>query len=514
MKNLLNALSNWVRGYANKPIGIWVLVLGALMTLGYAPFYLWPLAVASLAGLWWLIKNAQSRKQVMGATLVWGMGHQSTALYWLPWAFFKDSDGSWLAALGGGIPAVFGLALYGTLAFMIAALAAWHVGRRFNWRAGAVVFVLMWVLIEFVKGLYPMGFPWLPLGAMWAYSVPLMQGAALGGVWLLSLLILTFAMLMHGGRRGVTVASVLLILVWGAGMYRATAGSVAMAVESKMSAPDTIVRVVQPNIQSAHKWDAQLRWKFLQETMNVALAGDPSKTLPQTVIMPETAVAFYLDREEDVRRALTDMIAQRMPQGSGLVTGTVHSETNTEGGTDYYNSIAVMDTRGVLRSRYDKRLLVPFGEYIPGRKWLESLPLPMTLRTFSQSRIDFTHGERSALLPTPAGYGLALICYEGIFPLQVGIAAPEARYLINITNDGWFTGTIALYQHAALTRLRAVETGLPVVRAANTGITVVYDGLGNERARLPINTATYMDVVLPEPLPETPFVKILSRIFG
>jgi apolipoprotein N-acyltransferase len=158
-------------------------------------------------------------------------------------------------------------------------------------------------------------------------------------------------------------------------------------------------------------------------------------------------------------------------------------------------------------------LLVPFGEYIPGRTLLDSLPLPLTLRTFSQSRIDFTHGSRSPLLPTPAGYGLALICYEGIFPLHVGRYAPEARYLINVTNDSWFTGTIALYQHAALTRLRAVETGLPVVRVANTGITVVFDGVGREISRLPINTAAYLDVHLPKPLDETPFIKLLKVVF-
>ncbi|RYG61059.1 MAG: apolipoprotein N-acyltransferase [Alphaproteobacteria bacterium] len=509
MRSFTSTVGNWIRGYAHKPIGVWVMALGALMTLGYAPFHIWPLAVASLAGLWWLVKNAQSRKQVLGATLVWGMGHQLTALYWLPWAFFKDSGGSWLSAIGGGVPAVVGLALYGSLAFMIAALLAWQTGRRWNWYAGATVFVLAWVTLEFVKGLHPMGFPWLPLGAMWAYSVPLMQGAALGGVWLLSTLILTFAMLMHGGRRGVTAACALLVIVWGVGLYRVANMTVASKAER-----GNLIRVVQPNIQSAHKWDAQLRWQFLQETMQVALAGDPSMTTPPTVIMPETAVAFYLDREEDVRRALTDQIAARMPQGSGLVTGTVHSETDAAGVTHYFNSMAVMDTRGVLRSRYDKRLLVPFGEYIPARSWLEALPMPMTLRTFSQSRIDFTHGNRSGLLPTPAGYGLALICYEGIFPLQVGLDAPEARYLINITNDGWFTGTIALYQHAALTRLRAVETGLPVVRAANTGITLVFDGLGREIGRLPINTATYMDIVLPEPLEETPFLKMLHRLFG
>jgi apolipoprotein N-acyltransferase len=279
----------------------------------------------------------------------------------------------------------------------------------------------------------------------------------------------------------------------------------------KDAASGEMVRVVQPNIQSAHKWDAQKRWEFLQETLAVGLAGDASSTTPKTVIMPETAVAFYLDEEEDVRQALTERIAARLPSDGGLVTGTVRREVDmTTFAEHYYNTLAVMDTKGILRGWYDKRLLVPFGEYIPGRSWLERLPLPVAIRTISQSRIDFTHGTRSPVLPTPAGLAVGLICYEGIFPLQVAEAAQEARYLINVTNDGWFTGTIALYQHAALTRLRAVETGLPMVRVANTGITIVYDGYGRVLAKLPINTPAYADVALPQPLNETPLVRLIG----
>lgn len=501
----LRAVQAWLKGRATKPIGVWVLALGACMTLGYAPFSLWPVAVLSLSGLWWLVRHAQTRKQAMGAALVWGMGHQVTALYWLPWAFFKDAGGSWAAALGGGVPAVLGLALYGALAFVIVAAVSWTVMRRFNVLAGAASFALVWVLIEFVKGLHPAGFPWLPVGAMWGNSLYLMQAAALGGVWLLSLILLTMALLLHAGKRGVTLAAALLVMVAAGGYARLT-------LTPEMPATE-MVRVVQPNIQSAHKWDARKRWEFLQETMQVALAGDPSQTVPATVIMPETAVAFYLDEEDDVRQALTNQIASRLPANGGLVTGTVRREDDATG-EHYFNSLTVMDTRGVLRSMYDKRLLVPYGEYILGRSLLEKLPLPMPLRTLSQSRIDFTHGTRSPLLQTPAGYAVGLICYEGIFPLQVAEAASEARYLINITNDGWFTGTIALYQHAALTRLRAVETGLPLVRVANTGITLVFDGMGRELARLPINTATHADVALPDPLPATPLVRFASFIAG
>ena len=504
--NTVRALQAWLEGRGAKPIGVWVLALGACMTLGFAPFGLWPVAMLSLAGLYWLVRHAQSRKQAMGAALVWGMGHQITALYWLPWAFFKDAGGSWMAAIGGGVPAVLGLALFGSVAFMLVSLVAWSTARKAGWRWGGVAFVVTWVLIEFVKGLHPMGFPWLPVGAVFAMSSAMIQGAAMGGVWLLSGLLLTMAVLVSSGtRRSLTLAAAIAVVMWTGGFLRLLDRT---SHSDLLTSPEWI-RVVQPNIQSAHKWDARKRWDFLQETLAVGLAGDPSQTTPRTVIMPETAVAFYLDEEDDVRRAVAERIAARMPESGALVTGTVRREVDDKG-ERYFNTLGVMDTKGNLRGAYDKRLLVPFGEYIPGRKWLERLPLPVAIRTISQSRIDFTHGTRYPLLATPAGLAVGLICYEGIFPLQVAKAAKEARYLINVTNDGWFTGTIALYQHAALTRLRAVETGLPMVRVANTGITVVYDGYGQEMIKLPINTATYGDLELPEPLPETPFVQLLD----
>jgi apolipoprotein N-acyltransferase len=171
----------------------------------------------------------------------------------------------------------------------------------------------------------------------------------------------------------------------------------------------------------------------------------------------------------------------------------------------------VLSVSGTLNEAYDKHLLVPFGEYIPARGLLESV-LPVPLRTISQSRLDYAAGVRDPRIATPAGVAVALICYEGIFPLYVGTHAAGARYLVNVTNDNWFTGTIALYQHAALARLRAVETGLPLVRVANTGLTLVVDGYGRVVRRLPINTPTYGDVGLPPIAPQTPFTELLEAL--
>jgi len=495
--------SVWLNARAKRPMGVGIFVLGALMTLGYAPFGLWPVAVLSLAGLWWMVRHAASPRQAMGAALVWGMGHHLTALYWLPWAFFKDSGGSWLAAIGGGVPAVGVLALFSTLTYVMASYVAVKLLQRDHRVLAGIAWIATIVVLEFIKGLHPMGFPWLPVGAIFASSLTLMQTASLGGVWLLSAIGLSLAVLTTSGHKRAYLGIAAMVVVMAAyGTWRLQS--------IPMSTTGDRVRVVQPNIQSAHKWDPKTRLMFLQDTLKVALDNNDGPA-PHTVIMPETAVAFYLPEEDDVRMAIANRISASLPADSGLITGSIRRGPNPgKPLPKFYNSFVALDGQGILRGVYDKQLLVPFGEYIPLRDWLERLPLPMPLRTLSQSRIDFSHGTRSPLLPTPAGEALGLICYEGIFPWHVARHSGEARYLANITNDGWFTGTIALYQHAALSRLRAVETGLPLVRVANTGLTLVYDGLGREILRLPINEAVRADVDLPPRLPTTPLLSLLN----
>jgi apolipoprotein N-acyltransferase len=265
------------------------------------------------------------------------------------------------------------------------------------------------------------------------------------------------------------------------------------------------VRVVQPNIQSQPTWDPGLRWQYLDETLTTALTGAAEKGIPATVVLPETAVAFFLEQQPDV----ATYIAQRTPPGMAWLTGTVHREESLLG-PRFYNSLAVVSDTGVVTGRYDKHLLVPFGEFVPLRATIEDLPLPVALRTLSQSRLDFTHGMRFAPLETPAGPVAGLICYEGIFPFYVSTLARGARWLVNVTNDSWFTGTIALYQHAALETLRAVETGLPLVRSANTGLSFVVDPYGRPLHTLPVGKPGFMDFRLPEPLPTPWFTKLIQ----
>ncbi len=487
----MNLLTAWHR------LGNWRWPLsGALLTLGFAPFFVWPLALASVVVWMVAVQHAPTRRGAVWRSCAWAMGWQVSALYWLPWAFYRDSDSLLFAALGGGA-AVLALACYGALVPMLAAALAWRFRTHFP--AFGAILIAVWMVCEVLKSLSPYGFPWLPLGAVWVGAPMLLQLASVGGVYLLGLCILVMAALIATWTpRGWVLAACVLALVAGFGAVRLR------GAPDVQAAHGPVVRIVQPNIQSQHKWDPVLRWRYLAETLDVGLATGVSQTLPATVVLPETAVAFFLAQQADVQ----DFIGRRTPDGMVWLSGTVRRD-ETLAGPRFYNSMVAIDDVGVPVASYDKHMLVPFGEFIPLRSVLDMLPLPLALRTLSQSRLDFTHGRAFSLLPTPAGPAAGLICYEGIFPLFAARQAQGARWLVNVTNDNWFTGTTALYQHAALEVLRAVETGLPLVRSANTGLSLVVDPYGRDIGRMPVAKTAFLDVFLPNAKNHTIFMGLL-----
>lgn len=474
-------------------------LLGLVATLGFAPFFMWPLLLASVALLYRLIENATPRRAAL-LGLLWGFAHNLSALYWLPRAFYLDADRSIKAAIMGGIPALMGISLTASLFMVVTA----YLTRRSPQRARPFVFVGIWMFWEIGRSLTTLGFPWLPLGAAWGSSLPLMQSAALWGVHGLSIILLTGALLIaHPTATRLRWAATILLVLYAGGIYRLHN---APQPATTCSEDSPCVRMVQPNVQSAHKWDPAIRWQYLNDTLTLARSNPVSETT--IIVMPETAVAFYLEEEPEVQAALAKLIHP----GQTLMTGTVQRRPG-----QYFNGFVSVDKRGDylnLLGWYNKRLLVPFGEYIPFRTLIERLPLPGPVRTMSQNRLDYSSGTYPPALATTHGAAVPLICYEGIFPYHVALAAQKARMLVNITNDNWFTGTTALAQHATLERLRAVETGLPLVRVANTGITFMVTPYGQITARLPVNTAAVLDTPLPPALPATPFLRLVTSLFG
>ena len=211
------------------------------------------------------------------------------------------------------------------------------------------------------------------------------------------------------------------------------------------------------------------------------------------VIWPETAIPYRVFRDRDTVDAL---VAAAVPPGGVLMAGAVTSE-NDGTGAQFFNSLVVFDDRRELIAVYDKHHLVPFGEYVPLRGVLP-------IDKLTPGTTDFTAGPAPRTLDLDGIPAFSpLICYEAIFPTEA--VAPDERpaWLLNITNDAWFGNSSGPYQHLASARLRAVEQGLPMARAANTGVSAVIDAAGRYVARLDLEQEGVIDARLPPPLVPT-----------
>jgi apolipoprotein N-acyltransferase len=240
----------------------------------------------------------------------------------------------------------------------------------------------------------------------------------------------------------------------------------------------------------------------------VALSGGTSS--PQSsgarettyLIWPESPFPFFLTREADALAQIHDLLQP----GAVLITGAMRlADPDNPKDSGVYNSIYVIDHSGSIAAIYDKVHLVPFGEYLPFEQFLERLGL----QELTEQRGGFLAGDRHRLIAVPgAPLALPLICYEIIFAGDATPAGKRPGWIVNVTNDGWFGISSGPYQHFEQARLAAIEQGLPLVRAANTGISGVVDPLGRIVKSLPLGREGVLDAPLPRPIAAT----IYSRL--
>jgi len=461
-------------------------LLGVLATAALPPFGLWPLLIPAFTGLLWLLDGARSRGRAALLGWAFGFGHFCSGLYWIGIAFLVDADrfGAVMPFAVAGLAA--GLALFPALAVWLVAASAWRGPARVALLASA------WLLVEWLRSWVLTGFPWNLIGTVWTVSPAVMQLAALTGVWGLSAMTVLAAgapaVLARGGRGRVALAAVLLLLpagAWAGGTLRlADAPAPGDAI-----VPGVLLRIVQPNIEQTLKWRPELRREHVERQLQ--MSRGPGYERVTHLIWAETAVPFLVDAEPALRARLAEVV----PPGGALFTGAPRA-AESDGQRRLWNSLAVIDAAGRVVGIYDKHHLVPFGEYTPLR------PL-LGLAKLTVGSVDFSAGPGPQTLAGLPGLPPVspLICYEAIFPGQVASDDPRPAWLLNITNDTWFGDSSGPYQHFASARLRAVEEGLPLVRAANNGISAVIDPYGRVVARLGLDAVGVLDAPLPQALP-------------
>jgi len=305
-------------------------------------------------------------------------------------------------------------------------------------------------------------------------------------------------------RLGPVVGAALVLLAMtGYGAWRLATPVPAVVAGVKL-------RIVQPNLAQDAKFESARGPEILRKYLELSDSATGAEAGPMGaathIIWPESAFPFLLHREA----VALGMIADALPRGSILVTGAARS-TGEGRNTRFYNSIQAVGDTGAVVASYDKVHLVPFGEYVP--ELLEHTLRALGIREFVAIPGGFTAGGRHTAFAVPGLPAVAgSVCYEAIFPGETMPPGPRPGLILNVTNDGWFGDTPGPRQHFAQARLRAVERGIPLVRAANTGISAVVDPYGRVTASLAVGREGIIDADLPAVTPVTVFDKIGTAI--
>jgi apolipoprotein N-acyltransferase len=460
-------------------------------------FLTFPIAV-------WLIDGASAGRLggTFGAAVVgwlFGLGYFVAGLYWIGIAFLVDAKTfAWLIPFAVlGLPAY--LALYTAAAFAAARLL-WMRGPS---RVLALAVAL--TATEWLRGHLLTGFPWNTFGYALTEPLALAQASSLIGIWGLTFLAVWLfaspALLAderRDTRRPVAALLIPLAIVVALGLY----GALRLSQTPSQFVAGVKLRIMQPNLPQDEKFNYGARKQVMERYLALSdrATGEDSTGVKDVthLIWPESAFPFFLQREPEAMA----QIANLLPPTATLIVGAARPATlaPTPGVLRAYNSVYVIDHDGTFLGVYDKLHLVPFGEYLPFQDFLESLGLMQ----LTKLRGGYLPGIARTALPVPrAGAFLPLICYEIVFPGDAVPRGERPAWLVNLTNDGWFGASSGPYQHFQQARVRAIEEGLPLVRAANTGISAVVDPLGRIVRALPLGTEGVLDASLPRPLEPT-----------
>ncbi len=482
----------------SKPVWLNILA-GIACVFAFAPFHVIPLAFLGFGYMTYRIMGLESPRSAFKEAYWFAAGFFVVGLSWIPIALIEDIETLWwIMPFALLILPLFLSSYFGLAAWVAARLAAPQSFARF------ALFISALGLFEFARAFGLSGFPWNLFGTMWMAIPAVAQTAAFGGAYFLTLLTFFWAGSLGAAygfyrlnRRGESVTLVLAAVISFAICLAAGAQRLDGAVVT--NTPDIRIAIIQANIPQNEKWDDKkaLDNLLLQTDMgreairlSEALYGREGKTL---VFWPETALSqSYAEHEPKVTEAIETMLDSA--RGSAdLVTGFWRrvGVADSLKRREMYNSLLALDNNLKSLATYDKHHLVPFGEYVPFEEELNLTP--------ATGFAGFRRGSgvepfRIAGAPT----AVPIICYEAIFPWYA--ALPEARWIINVSNDAWYGNSHGPYQHYDQTAMRAIEQGKPVVRSAVTGISGIIDPYGRTIKKLGYNKKGNVIARLPEPI--------------
>lgn len=492
-------MRNWPGAVANltgwRRYGL-AFLAGVLAAGALPPLNIVPLLIPAFVVLVWMIDGSRRRRASFAVGWWFGFGHFVAGLHWIAFALTADPERNfiWLIPFAvSGIPA--GLAIFTGFVTLTADLA-----HQTGWRR-VIVLALAWSAAEWLRGHVLTGFPWNLVGYTWTSFDSVLQITSVAGIYGLSLITVAVmampASIWADPRRAAagpraparpwmpTAVSVAVLALVAIG------GAVRMGAGELRWQDGVNLRIVQANIPQRLKWQSGRREANLLQHVDMSLAA--ADVSPTAVIWPETASTFALDDGGPVAR----LIGSAAPPGGVVLTGAPRAIGRRGEDFSLRNSLHIVDSESRLLGTYDKSHLVPFGEYLPLRGLLSAIGF----KKVTSGSVDFSAGTGPQTLRVPGLPPFSpLICYEVIFP--GGVVDPDDRpeWLLSLTNDAWFGKRTGPIQHFNMARVRAVEQGLPLVRAASTGVSAVVDPYGRVLEELGVGVTGVIDSRLPAPL--------------
>lgn len=461
-------------------------VLGSLSSYAFAPYFQVYLLFVGLAFLMHGLIKASSRKEMLWMAFSFGAGLGVFSLKWICNALLVDGSSFYIF-----IPiALFGFAIFQGVFYLLPAFGTSFFKTPVSkWLS----FCAFFVFFEWVRSWIFTGFPWNLLGNIWTFFPSVLQLAGLCGVYGLSLITVLFftsvALWPIKKRYFISLSFVfmLIILMGGLHLYQAP----------KEMVWGVKLRLVQPDIKQSFKWDPLKAEENYNKLLLLSKTNNDDIT---HVIWPETALPFYHETDEVSKMRLMSALRQ----GATLLTGGLRIVSLEK--RQLANSLFIFDHLTNMQGYYDKSHLVPFGEYVPFRDVLKIdkiVPLPS----------DFVAGSGPKTMYVPKAPLMApLVCYEVVFPHKIVNEKRRPEWILNITNDAWYGISAGPYQHLSIAQMRAVEEGLPLVRATNNGVSAVINPYGEIIASLDLGKEGVLDSHLPRSADQTIYARFGNMI--
>lgn len=436
------------------------LIAGALYPLGFAPLEWWPISIFSVAAIWWLL-NGQSRKYSMALGFSYGLGFFGAGVSWVYVS---------INTFGNAAPplAVFLTIVFIAILSLFFVLLGWLNARfinRYSLVTQIIFFATIWLISDIARGSGFVSFPWLYLGYTQT-SGPLLGVASLLGVHGVTFLLVVISCLVavaltYDNKRTRTSSLMVLVIL----MMVGTSASLYQVKKETTQQKTLTIALIQPNIDQHQKWNKN----YFTPIVKGLFDQTEHYWGADLIVWPEAAIPAF---DTQVAGILYELDELAKNSGSQFITGIPMLETRDE----YYAGIKML---GSDQGDYQKQQLVPFGEYVPLGSWIRGM-----IDFFDLPMSSFTPGssQQTALKTEKADY-IPAICYEIAFSglmqqLATSTDQDQFKAIVTISNDTWFGESWGPIQHFQIAKMRAIETGLPVIRGTNNGITAIIDDKG------------------------------------